>query len=274
MSQLTSMALLVLQDQLGSISSNQLRASGVTDRQRRRLLDDGILEPVGHFVYQIKGTPVSLPTRLISLCLQHPQGFVTGPTAGGYLGLRRMPKASKVHFCMPHGARFDCPNFVHLRQSTALSEDHIRQLDNGIRIATFERLAFDLAQDLTPTNLSSVIEQMLQRNLTTIEGLGAMARLLCTSRRRGSATFARVLLQRHPGAAAESHPELLVLDCLFRGGVDWQVERVTALDLLDLPGTIRELTELYRRRHDTITGQTRVSATPVVAETLANGAAA
>lgn len=325
MSQLTAMALLVLQDQLGAITSSQLRASGVTDRRRRRLLEDGVLTPTGHCVYQVTGTPVSLTTRLISLCLQHPQGFVTGPTAGGILGLRRMPKASKLHFCVPHGGRFDCPNFVQLRQSSTMSKDHVRQLDNGIRVATFERLAFDLARDLTQANLSSVVEQMLQRNATTVEDLGAMARLLCHPRRPGSVRFARVLLRRHPGAAAESHPELLVLNGLVTAGVpvqaqtrlslpnstairidmsvpevrwavevdvhpdhlgleggtrdrqrdrqlhlvDWQVERVTALDLLDLGTTVRELAELYQRRKDTMTAQSRISAPPVVTETLA-----
>lgn len=220
------------------------------------------------------------------------------------MNLRRMPPASKVVFCMPHGGRFDCPNFVELRQSMVTPDDHVRTLSNGIRIATFERLAFDLARDLSVANLSSVIEQMLQRKETTMEALGSMARQLCSPGRAGSATFAATLFRRHRGSAADSHPELEVLQGLLKRGlpveaqqrlvllngrsiridmavpalrwavevdvhpahlglegttgdkrrdrqlhfVDWQIERVTALDMLDLPTILNELVDLYYQR--------------------------
>jgi hypothetical protein len=304
MSQLTSSALHIMQRQLGAITSAQLRSSGVANRARRRLLDDGVVEDVGHFVYRVRGMPLPLTARIVVLCLQHPAGFVTGPTAGGLLDVRRMPKASKIHFCMPHGARFDYPNYVELRQSTVAPPEHAVTLDNGVRIATADRLAFDLARDLSVPDLSSVVEQLLHRKDTTMEALIEMASQLCSPRRRGSDTFAKVLVRRHLGAAAESHPELLVLKGLLRNDVpvepqeklilpngrniridmavpsvrwavevdvhpdhlglegstrdkqrdrqlhlvDWQVERVTALDLLTLPTTLAELAELYRRR--------------------------
>lgn len=304
MSVLTAPALVVLGRQLGAITSAQLVAAGVTARQRGRILADGVLAPVGHCVYRVPGMPETLESRIITLCLQHPTGFVTGPTGGGLVNLRRMPTASKVVLCMPHGSRFDVPNFVELRQSKITPDEHARTLPNGIRIATFERLAFDLARDLTVSNLSSVIEQILQRKETTMEALGLMARELCSPGRAGSVTFARTLLRRHHGAAAESHPELLILQGLLRRGVpvepqerlvlpngrsiridvavpalrwavevdvhpdhlslegttgdkqrdrqlhlvDWEVERVTALELLDLPAILDELVELYRAR--------------------------
>ena len=304
MSILTARALVVLHRQLGAITSAQLRAAGVTARQRTRLLADGVLAPVGHYVYRVPGMPETLDARAVVLCLQHPQGFVTGPTGGGLVNLRRMPTASRLVFCMPHGSRFDGSNFVELRQSTVTPPDHARTLSNGIRIATFERLAFDLARDLTVANLSSVIEQMLQRKETSTEALGAIARQLCARGRAGSMTFATTLLRRHGGAAADSHPELKVLDGLLRRGVpvvpqerlllkngdsiridmavpalrwavevdvhpghldlegttgdkrrdrllhlvDWQIERVTALDMLDLPAVLDELVDLFHQR--------------------------
>ena len=304
MSVLTAPALIVLNRQLGAITARQLHSSGVTIRQRTRLLADGVLTPVGHRVYRVPGMPLTLEARIVVLCLQHPAGFVTGPTGGGLAHLRRMPPPSKVVFCMPHGARFDCPNFVQLRQSTITPDDHARTLDNGIRLATFERLAFDLARDLTIPDLSSVIEQMLQRKYTSMEALAAMAQQLCSPRRAGSVTFATTLVRRHGGAAAESHPELKVLNGLLQRGVpvepqerlilpngssiridmavptlrwavevdvhpdhlglegstgdkrrdrqlhliDWQVERVTALDMLDLPTVLAELVDLHRQR--------------------------
>lgn len=307
MSQLTAAAIVVVHRQLGAITSEQLITAGVSRRQRARLLEDRVLSAVGHRVYRVTGIPLTLAARTVVLCLQHPAGFITGPTGGGLVNLRRMPKLSKVVFCMPHGARFDCPNFAELRQSRVTPDDHARTLDNGIRIATFERLAFDLARDLSIPNLSSVIEQMLQRKDTTMEALTSVARLLCARRRAGSATFATTLIRRHGGAAADSHPELMVLEGLLQRGlpvvpqerlvlpngrniridmavpalrwavevdvhpdhlylegttgdkrrdrqlhlIDWQVERVTALDLLDLPVLLDELVCLYRERSRT-----------------------
>ncbi len=304
MSVLTAKALVVLNCQLGAITSTQLLEADVTARQRARLLADGVLAPVGHCVYRVPGMPETLDARAVTLSLQHPTGFVTGPTGGGLVSLRRMPPASKLVFCMPHGSRFDCPNFVELRQSTVTPAEHARTLSNGIRIATFERLAFDLARDLTVANLSSVIEQMLQRKETSMEALGSMARQLCSRGRAGSVTFATTLLRRHGGAPADSHPELTVLDGLLRRGVpvepqerlvlpngksiridmavpalrwavevdvhpghldlegttgdkrrdrqlhfvDWQIERVTALDMLDLPAVLDELVNLFHQR--------------------------
>lgn len=323
MSVLSAPALIVLNRQLGAITTAQLREAEVTGRQRRRLLADGVLKSVGHSVYRVPGMPETLESRVVTLCLQHPKGFVTGPTGGGFVNLRRMPTASKVIFCMPHGCRFDVPNFVELRQSMVTPVEHARALPNGIRIATFERLAFDLARDLSVGNLSSVIEQMLQRKDTTMEALGSIANELCSPGRAGSVTFARTLLRRTHGAAAESHPELLVLQGLLSRGVpvepqdclklltgrsiridmavrairwavevdvhpdhlslegttgdkqrdrqlhlvDWEVERVTALDLLDLPAIVDELVALYRARLSRTT-TSRVSVPPQGLETL------
>lgn len=316
MSPLTAPALVVIQRQLGSITASQLRQCGVSDWSRRRLIDDRVLEPMAHSVYRVPGVPLTVEARLVVLCLQHPSGFITGPTAGALAGLRRMPQSSQVHLCTPHGLRLDVPNFVLLRQSTVTPPEHVRALANGIRLATFDRLSFDLARDLTVPDLSSVIEQLLQRNDTSVEALGAMARLLCAKGRPGSDVFAKVMLRRHDGAAAESHPELLVLRGLLRAGVpvqaqerlvlpngrsvridmavpevrwavevdvhsdhlglegstkdkrrdrgmhsvDWQIERVTRIDLLDLRGILEELVALYHRRLSRFSSFPRVSA--------------
>jgi hypothetical protein len=309
MSHLSAAALLILQRQRGFISAGQLRRAGVGDRLRARLVTDRVLEHRGHSVYGVVGVPRTLETRAIELCLQHPAGFITGPTGGALLALRRMPRLSQMHFCVPHGARFDAPNHVMLRQSTVTPEHHVRRLENGIRIASFERLAFDLGRDLGADDLSSVIEQMIQRKETTMEALGGIARELCSRRRSGSLTFATVLLRRTWGPAAESDPELTVLTRLRRLGVpvepqthlvlpngrqididmavpavrwavevdahpdhlmlegstsdkrrdrqlhliDWQVERVGPVDLLDLGRVLEELAALYEQRCRVVT---------------------
>jgi hypothetical protein len=219
MSDLTPAALLVLGRQFNTISTRQLDDSGVTRHHREQLVRGGVLEHVGQSVLRVVGAPVTLEARLAALCLQHPRGFVTGPTAGGLLGLRRMPKVARIHFSLPHGSRADVPGHVLLRQTTRWFDEHRRDLGNGIVVADWVRLAFDLSSGLRDRDLASVIEQMLHRGVCTEEQLGAMARLMCAPRRPGSARFARVLLRRHPGRFAESHPELQVLEGLLALGV-------------------------------------------------------
>jgi hypothetical protein len=262
------------------------------------------LEHVGKAVLAVPGMPRTLERRCIALCLQHPSGYVTGPTAGVLLGRRRMPRFSEIVFGAPHGLRLDLPAGVRLRQTTVLPDRHVRRLDNGLVVANWARLAFDLAADLAPLDLLSVIDQMINDGHTDLAELASVGRLLCARGRSGSKEFGAVLLQRGGRAAAESHPELRVLDGLLRRGVpvvpqvrhlelpngdriridmaveevrwaveidvhpdhallfgtkdkrrdrqlhliDWQVDRVTPLDLLDLHGIVDELESLYRAR--------------------------
>lgn len=302
---LTSPALQRLQCQLNHISVRQLRAHGVSRRTQIRLVNDGVLEHIGKSVLRVPGTATSMTTRLIALCLQHPKGFVTGPTGGTVVGLRRMPPLSEIHFSTPHGTRLEVPPGVRLRQTTKVLDGHTRTLENGIVVANWARLAFDLAGDLPTLDLLSVIDQMLHERRCTLAELGAVARHLCAPGRSGSVRFATALLERGGRAPAESHPEVRVLDGLHRRGVpvvpqvahldlpdggrvridmaveairwgvevdvhpthfelvgstkdhrrdrqlhriDWQVEHVTELDLLDLEGLLDELAELYRTR--------------------------
>ena len=217
-----------------------------------------------------------------------------------------MPKVAQVQFSVPHGCRVDVPNWVRLRQSRLVLPEHVRTLSNGARVASWERLAFDLAADLGVADLSSVVEQLIQRGHTDLQRLIDISSVLATRHRPGSATFLSMLVRRHPGSAAESHPELRVLESLRRRGVpvvpqerlelpngttiridmavpalrwavevdvhpdhldvegtsrdkqrdrqlhliDWQIERVTAIDLLDERRVLDELESLFRARAD------------------------
>lgn len=305
MPDLTPAALHILHRQLSTITASQLRASGVTEAARRRMLDERTLERLGHSVYRVAGAPQSYEARLVQLSLQHPSGFVTGPSGGGYRGLRRMPRLALVEYCVPHGARFTPPNWARLRQSNRIPDDHVLTLDNGIRIASWHRLAFDLARDLSRRDLTSVMDQMIRDDRCTIEDFVAVGRAMCGPGRPGSKQFEHALAMRHGGPPADSHPELLVLEGLLRrevpvepqhrllelpnGGsvridmavpsirwavevdvhdahigligttadkqrdrqlhlIDWQVDRVTRLDLIDLRGTLDELAALYCQR--------------------------
>lgn len=219
MSNLPATAVVIIHRQLGHITALQLHETGVSDRQRKALQRTGVLEQVGRSVYRVPGMPRSLESRAIEVSLEHTCGFITGPTAGVLLGLRKMPPTFQIDLCVPHGSKSAVPSHVRLRQSRLIEPSHVCQLENGIRIASFARLAFDLATDLDSQSLSSVVEQMVQRRAVTSDALFEIAALMWSPRRPGSSNFTKMLLRRHGGAAAESHPELRVLEGLLARNV-------------------------------------------------------
>lgn len=312
MGQLTAAALHVLHRQKNIISVGQLTDLGVGRTARNRLVDDGVLEHVARSVLAVPRGAWTLERRSIALCLQHPQGYISGPTAGRLMQLRRMPRLADIRLVVPHGSKLDVPPGVDLRQTRVVLPEHVRRLENGITIAAWPRLAFDLAADLPRLDLASVIDQMIHLGHTDMSELVAIARMLCHRRRAGSVAFANALRDRGGRVATESHPEIAVLDGLLRAGVpvvpqvrhlqlvnggrvridmavdavrwgvevdvhpahfglpgstrdhqrdrqlhliDWQVEHVTELDLLDMPAIIAELAELYRSRVEALSNR-------------------
>lgn len=210
----------------------QLRQLGLGRRPIERLLSEGIIEPVAPFkwVVRLAGSPRTLAQRCVALCLAHPRGFVTGPTAGRLLELRRMPRSAPLHLALPHPCHVPAIAGVHFRQTTRVEPIDVVQRPDGIRLASPARLAFDLAADLGALDHLSVVEQLLHRELTDVDTLVRTARRLAHPRRSGSLRFVRTLGERGNRAAAESHPEVLLAEALRARGVPIQVQ-VTWLTL-------------------------------------------
>jgi hypothetical protein len=305
MSDLTPRALAILRMQHGHATAAQLGGAGVHRRARQRLLASDVLKPVYKSVVRIDSAPTTLESRCVALCLGHPSGFVTGPTGGKLLGLRRMPRAEPIVLAVPHGLHLDPQLNVVLRQTTSITPSDVRHRGDGITTASPARLAFDLAAVLSVQDHASIVEQLIRDKHCTMDELAAVARRLCHPRRRGSLRFLRGLMERGDRPAAESHPEIELADALRARGVpvvpqvadlllpngskiridlavreirwaieidvhpdhlflegttrdkrrdrqchlvDWQVERVTELDLLDVPGLVDELVDLYQAR--------------------------
>ncbi len=220
MPELTPPAIRWLTDHHGVITSTGLRKCGVTRRTIQRLLTTGMLRAEHKCVYVLATAPSTLEQRCALLCAAHPSGFVTGPTAGSLLNLRRMPRTSSIHFAVRHGIHLAHEPGVKYRQTTALHADHRTVRSDGIAIATPRRLAFDLAADLQPIDHLSVLHQLLDERRTTVDELIAIGALLCHPARHGSDRF-RQALERLGGVAppAQSHPEVVLAAALHRRGV-------------------------------------------------------
>ena len=236
MSELTPAAQQWLADHHGVITTRQLRAVAVGRKTQLRLLDRGVFHAVHKGVFVITSTPPTLHQRCVALCAAHPGGFVTGPTGGALVGLRRMTASAALHFSVRHGARLpEVPGLL-LRQTTKLSQVDRHVRSDGLVVASWMRLAFDLAADLRPLDHLSVVHQMLNDGRVTTDELIRVGRRLVHPARRGSRTFERSLAQL--GAAASgSHHEVVLADALRRRNVP--VEAQTRLERLPDGRTVR-----------------------------------
>jgi hypothetical protein len=228
---LTPKAFAILRRQHGHISVSQLTRSRVGRNAIRRLVEGGALIAAHKSVLRIASASVTFEGGCIALCLAHPAGFITGPSGGKLTGLRRMPRATPIQFCVPHGVHLVIDGVV-LRQSRKVTQFDTVRLPSGIIVASGPRLAFDLAVDLTPLDHASVVEQLIQRKMCTMPSLGATARRLCHPTRPGSRQFAQTLLNRGDRPAAESHPELVLAEALRARGIPVEPQ-FSSLRLLD-----------------------------------------
>lgn len=174
-----------LADHHGVISAARLRACGVGRSTTLRLVHRGVLKAAHKGVFVLAATNPTLQQRCVVLSLAHPAGFVTGPTAGSLLDLRRMPRISALHFAVRHGLHLPAEHGVRFRQSTKLPSSHRSARDDGIAIAKPARLSFDLAADLLPLDHLSVVQQLLDTNRVTVHELIAM--VICSAIQRATA---------------------------------------------------------------------------------------
>lgn len=207
-----------LVDHHGVATTSVLRDHGVGRAARDRLVGAAVLRVASRGVFVVTAAPATLEQRCRLLCCLHPNGFVTGPTAGSLAGLRRQPVAG-LHFATLHGRRLDPIKGVRFRQTTKIvpADRHLRS--DGIVVASWARLAFDLAADLRQLDHRSVVHQMLDRRLVTVEGLMAIGQRLCHPGRRGSATFERTFADVVGIAPQDSHPEVVLRDALLEAGI-------------------------------------------------------
>lgn len=236
MSDLTPAALKWLADHHGVVTTARLKTAGVGRKTRLRLVDTGVLRAEHKSVFVIASSPATLEQRCASLCAAHPSGFVTGPTAGALLGLRRMPTSAAIHFSIRHGARVSPAKGLRFRQTTALRPEDRRDRGDGITLASWARLAFDLAADLRAVDHLSVLHQLLHDEHVTVEALVAIGRRLGHPSRRGTSTFLHNL-GHLGGAPLESHPEVLLAAALHRRHIP--VEHQTRLERLPDGRTVR-----------------------------------
>lgn len=201
----------------GVIPTRVLAAHGVGRSTRDRLVDAGVLFFAAKGVLVIASSSDTLARRCAVLCGAHPNGFITGPTAGRLAGLRRMPRSSALHLAVRHGRHLPPTAGVTWRQTTVITPTDREERD-GVTVASWTRLAFDLAADLRRLDHLSVVNQLLHERRVTMAQLVAIDRRLGHPGRPGSGRFRRTLAAV-TDAPSESHAEVVVADALRRRGI-------------------------------------------------------
>jgi hypothetical protein len=219
MSDLTPAALHWLSGHHGVITTSQLRATGVGRKTTLRMLEAGVLRLVERGIFVAASIPVTLEQRCTVLCAAHPRGFITGPTAGSLVGLRRMPRNAPLHLAVRHGVHLPGAPGVRFRQTTALKDGDRRHRPDGIVIASWVRLAFDLAADLRPLDHLSVLQQLLHEQRVAVDALVAIEKRLGHPARPGSGLFRRNLERLGGSPPNESHPEVELAEALRVRGI-------------------------------------------------------
>lgn len=232
MANLTTEAHALFARQHGVASVDQLLASGMTARQIRHLEQSHGLVGVLRGAYRTPSAPFAELARCAAVCVARPDVAIAGPTAGRLWGFRRLPPDRRIHVLAPPASNPAIASWVVPYRTAARHATDIVSRDDGIRVTSRARTAFDLARWLGPDDLLSVIEQAAHDGRLSELDMFEVAIEWLSPARPWAHKFVRTLDRRLPGGAAESHPEVRVASALERAGLRGLVRQYD----IDLPG--------------------------------------
>lgn len=222
----------LLARQHGVASTQQLLGSGMSQRQLQRLQHHGALELVLRGAYRTPSAPITELSQCAAVCAARPDVAIAGPTAGRLWGFRRLPPDRRIHVIAPRASNPAIARWVVPYRTDARHDHDLVERDDGIRVTSRTRTAFDLARWLGPDDLLSVIEQAAHDGRMRDDEFLAVAADWISPRRPWAREFLQALDRRLPGGPAESHPEVRVADALGRAGVRGLVRQ----HCIQLPG--------------------------------------
>jgi very-short-patch-repair endonuclease len=217
--QLTAQAHALLARQHGVASTRQLHDAGISPLQLKRLQQHGALELVLRGAYRTPSVRVTELSQCAAVCAARPDVAIAGPTAGRLWGFRRLPSDHRIHVIASRASNPAIARWVMPYRTDARHDRDIVERDDGIRITSRARTAFDLARWLGPDDLLSVIEQAANDGHLGDDDFLDVAVDWLSPRRPWAREFLQALDRRLPGGPAESHPEVRVADALRRAGV-------------------------------------------------------
>lgn len=216
----------------GIASRSELLAAGLSRHTIRRMVETANLREVVKGVYHLPAAPLDELARCAAICAAHPDLAISGPTAGRFWGLRRLPGDRRIHVISPPASRPTNVAWVVPHRTAAIRDDDLVRRADGIVVTSRARTALDLARVVPSGDLCSIVEQVMADGRHSPDDLRRVAVDWLSPGRPWVRRFLLALDQRVAGGAAESHGEVVVGAALERAGVRGLVRQFQ----IDLPG--------------------------------------
>ena len=209
---------LLIAERHGVVTDAQLRADGVHQHIRRRLVTDGLLIMEHHGVYRVASSPDTFESRCLAACLADPTAVITGIAAARLWDFRHVRRCERPIVLVAHD-RTPLTRKVLLRRTNRLAPSDVVVRADGIRVASPPRAWFDCARDLDDEHFERLTEWVLDRH-SSVPTLWRQVRSLTQRGRPGLARVNRVMSQRSDWQRpAGSGLELRVVKALEQRGV-------------------------------------------------------
>ena len=232
MNHLTPAVLDVFERQHGIATAATLHEAGISAHGLRTLVSCGTLRPILRGAYRLPAVPFTAEARCAAVCAAHPEVAVAGPTAGRLWGLRRLPRDHRIHVLAPPASHPSIARWVVPYRTQAFRPVDVERRPDGIAITSRARTALDLARHLPPSDLLSVIEQVMHDGRLSDADMREVALEWLSPQRPWLRRYLRTLDRRLGGGAAESHHETALGDALAAAGIRGLVRQ----HWIDLPG--------------------------------------
>ena len=217
-------------DHHGIASSHDLLVLNLSSKQRRSLLQRGVLEEVFEGVYHLASTPLDFEARCAAVCAADVSLVISCCSAGALSSLRRC-SSRRIHATTDRVTK-PLGRGVIVHRTKSLPAGDVVDRGDGIRVTSAARTLFDQAKHVDDLTLISIGEQILDLELATVAELRATVARLAVSGRPGGARATRVMASRGDGPAADSHDEVVLLEALRQRGLRSFVRQPAVL-LLD-----------------------------------------
>ncbi len=207
----------------GVVSIGRMVALGYSRPSVYRMVDRGELVVLLPGVFKGIQWPTGREQRMVAACMRNDSISIGYLTAAKEWSFRKVPHDPNIHLLVPHTCsakllgEFDGYVVHRCRQIDPVD---IVQRDDGIRLISPTRAAFDIADVVLEAATGSILEQLINDNRGTIATHAATFIRLGHPQRPGTQTMGRVLASRPLWRAAmQSDLESRVLDELRRRGL-------------------------------------------------------
>ena len=232
MAYFTTEALEFLRTHHGVATAADLQRCGLSAPAVRSLVEAGNLATVLKGAYHLPAVTLDEMARCAAVCASHPELAISGPTAGRLWGLRRLPRDRRIHVIAPPASHPASARWVVPYRTSAVHPCDVVRRSDGINVTSRARTALDLARFVSPTDLLSIIEQVIRDGDLGDDELRGVAVDWMSTQRPWIRRFLELLDGRLHGGPAESHGETVLGDALAAAGVVGLVRQYR----IDLPG--------------------------------------